>query len=713
MSRDDALQTFLDPRSVAVVGASADEDSVGHAVFRNLLFGRMAGEDRAEGFSGPVYAINPKGGEILGQSVYASLSDVGEPVDLMVVAIPPRFIPDVVDEAGDVGVRSAIIISAGFGEMGEEGHALQEDLVRRARRHDMRIVGPNCLGILRPAVRLNASFAAAPPPRGRIGLVSQSGALITGIISYARAEQFGLSAAVSLGDKADVDDQDILRLLADDPETRVIALYLEAARHPREFYETLREVTPETPVVAIKAGATEAGARAASSHTGSLAGSATAYRAALTQAGVQYATSLRDFLAWSRALADQPPARGDRIAVVTNAGGPGVLAADAAHRMGLTLAPLSDETRAALDEVLPAVWSGGNPVDVIGDATPSRYREALEIVGRAPEVDGLVVIMTVQAMTDPSGTAAAIAEAHEAPSWTKPIVASFMGLEGTEVGCYLDARGVPEFDDPEMAVSAMSALVRRGRRVVPGPEPQRPARELPPPRLDDAREQVDEARAGGQRNLDLGRAREVLAAAGIRYNRSGTAGDVDEAVAVADEIGYPVVLKVRSPDVLHKSDVGGVTMDVIDADGVRRACRDMRTAVTRHQPEARIDGFVVEQQVSGTEVIVGMSRDRDFGPLLMVGMGGVFVEVYKDVSFRLVPLDRREALAMIGEIRAQPLLDGARGRPVLDRAELAEVLLRVSDLVEALPEIEELDVNPLVLTNEGLVAIDARVIVRA
>ncbi len=713
MAAKSPLSPFFKPRSVAVVGASSRVTSVGHAVLKNLLYGEMNGSDRTRGFQGAVYPVNHKGGEILGQPVFTGVDAIGEPIDLLVVAIPPRFIPGLLETAGQLGVKAAIIISAGFGEMGEEGKALQDRVVAIAASHDMRLVGPNCLGIIRPSLALNASFAAGPPPAGPIGLLSQSGALITGIISYAQREQFGLSAAVSLGAKADVDDQDVLTYLAEDEETRALAIYIEAAQEPRRFYETLCAVAADKPVVAIKGGATEGGARAASSHTGSLAGSAAAYRAAFAQAGVLEASSVADFLAWSRALAHQPVAHGDRLAIITNAGGPGVLAADEVFRRGAQLAHLSDETMAALDAVMPTVWSRNNPIDVIGDATPERYQQALDIIGRAPEVDGIVVLMTVQAMTDPLKTAAAIAEAHANPSWVKPLTCSFIGLQGTEVGAFLDARGVPELNTPEQAVSAMSALVRRGRWL-DRPEPGAyDAGRLPAPDLDRARELFDAARADGQVNLDLARARDVLACAGIRYNGSGTAADEDEAVRLADAMGYPVVLKVISPDVVHKTEVGGVVLDLIDGGAIREACAEMRRTVEEHLPGARITGFTVEQQVSGTEVIVGMSRDPDFGPLLMVGMGGIFVEIYKDVAFRLVPLDVREADAMINDITAQALLDGARGKPRLDRAELREVLLRVSRLVEAIPEMAELDLNPLVITRDGLVAIDARVIAAA
>lgn len=694
---------FFSPESVAIVGASARESSIGYAVLHHLI---------NDGYEGKILPVNHKGGEILGREVYTSLTAIEGSVDLMVVAIPPKYIPALMSEAGEKGIKAGIIISAGFSEMGEEGRALEEKVTHAAREHGIRLIGPNCLGVIRPSSKLNASFAASMPPAGPIGVLSQSGALITGIISYAEREKFGLSCAISLGDKADVADVEAIGWLAADDETKAIALYVEAFPDPHACVAALRAASKIKPIVALKGGATAAGAKAASSHTGSLAGSSAAYAAAFAQTGVLQASGIGEFMAWSRALAFQPPTAGNRLAVITNAGGPGVLSADEASRHGIELAQLSDATLEALNGVLPSVWSHNNPVDIIGDATPQRYRDAMNILGHAPEVDGIVVIMTVQSMTNPAETAAAVAEAHADPSWSKPLTASFLGLVGTETGAVLDAQGIPEFNTPETAISAMGALMKRGAWLAKTDVVAKAFPDMPAPDLDRARSLLAAAREAGQTNLDLSRAREVLACAGIRYNRSGTAKNEAEAVSLAKGMGYPVVIKVVSPDVIHKSDVGGVVLSVADAEGVTAACAKIRAAIAENQPGAAIDGFTVEEQISGTEIIVGMSRDEGFGPLLMVGMGGIFVEVYKDVAFRLVPVSRGDALEMFGEIKAQPLLNGARARPVLDRDELAEVVVRVSKLVEELPEIAELDLNPLVITaDRGLVSIDGRVII--
>jgi acetyl coenzyme A synthetase (ADP forming)-like protein len=706
----DTLQAFFAPRAVAVVGASTRLESVGHAVLRNLL----GAGDAAQAFGGPVYAVNVKGGEILGLQAYRSLVEIGAPVDLIVVCVPPAAVPPLIEQAGRCGVRAAIIMTAGFAETGAAGAALQHQVLDAARAAGIRIIGPNCLGVIRPALALNASFAAATPTAGGIGLLSQSGALVSGIISYAQSEGFGLSAAVSLGDKSDVDDAQMLRWLAADRATTAIALYVEAFSQAHVMYGAMAEVARIKPIVALKGGVSAAGARAASSHTGSIAGSQAAYAAAFAQTGVLQAPSIGDFMAWARALAAQPPAPGQRLAVLTNAGGPGVLAADEASRQGLELARLSDETRAALDAVLPAVWSHGNPVDIIGDAPPERFDAALRILRAAPEVDGIIVILTVQAMTDPQRAAQAIVEAVcSGPAQAdKPVLSSFLGQAGGPVARLLDRRGIPEFDTPERAVGAMAALMRRGRWL----RAQAAAAAPSPVVLDVAalRAQLAPQHAAGGGALDLAQARALLASAGIRYNDAGYARDVDEAVALAGRIGYPVALKLVSPEVIHKTDAGAVALAISDAGMLRQKCEEISNNVKARAPGARLRGFTVEQQVGGTELIVGARRDPDFGALLMVGVGGVLVEVYRDVAFRLAPLSHAEALAMLGEIRAQALLDGVRGLPPVDRDALAAVLVRLGALVEALPEIVEVEINPLVMSaTQGLVAIDARVIVAA
>ncbi|HEY3351782.1 MAG TPA: CoA-binding protein [Polyangia bacterium] len=454
------LDSFFLPRAVAVVGASADPDKVGFAVLRNALYGSIEGPpERARGFDGEVYAVNAKGGEILGQKAVTRLSDLRAPVDLAVIAIPAPLIPAAVDECGRKGIRAVVVITAGFSEVGEAGAALEREMLAAAARHGVRLVGPNCLGVIAAEKRLNVSFAYETPPAGSISLLSQSGAVCTALISYAFEEHIGYRHFVSMGDKCDVEDAEILDYFASDGKTSCIALYIESLKQPRAFYEAARRATRKKPVVAIKVGRTAAGASAASSHTGSIAGADAAYEAAFRQAGVQRARTLAGFIDMTRALASQPLPRGRRIAVLTNAGGPGVITADTLHDLGLDIVTLRPATVERLSAISPPSWSHGNPADIIGDAGPDRYRDALRILNAADEVDGVVLLMTHQSMTRPLKIAEAVVDVI--PELRKPVTASFIGQGGEEAEDFLERRGVPEFDFPERAAEAMAALCQR------------------------------------------------------------------------------------------------------------------------------------------------------------------------------------------------------------------------------------------------------------
>jgi acetyl coenzyme A synthetase (ADP forming)-like protein len=458
------FDSFFLPRAVAVIGASADPDKVGFAVLRNALYGSIAGPaDRARGFDGQVYAVNAKGGEILGQPAHKSVSDVPAGVDLAVIAIPAHLIPQTVADCGRRGIKAVVVITAGFSEVGPEGQKLEHEMVTAAREHGVRIVGPNCLGVIAAEKRLNVSFAYETPPPGSISLLSQSGAVCTALISYAFEEHIGYRHFVSMGDKCDVEDAEVIDYFARDDKTSCIALYIEALKQPRAFYEAARRATRVKPVVAIKVGRTAAGAKAASSHTGSIAGSDAAYEAAFRQAGVQRARTLPGFVDATRALASQPLPKGSRICVLTNAGGPGVITADTLFDLGLDLVKLRPETVDQLSRHCPASWSHGNPADIIGDAGPDRYREALRIVNQADEVDGIVLLMTHQSMTRPMQIAEAVVDVI--PELKKPVVASFIGQGGQEAEDYLERRGVPEFEFPERAAEAMAALCTRAAIV--------------------------------------------------------------------------------------------------------------------------------------------------------------------------------------------------------------------------------------------------------
>ncbi|MBI3267981.1 MAG: acetate--CoA ligase family protein [Planctomycetes bacterium] len=704
------LDRFFHPRSVALVGASDKPGKVGTAILENLLFGAAGERDRSRGFPGKVYPVNAKGATLFGHKAFASCAELPEPVDFAVIAVPPPQVPEVVTEVAARGARAISIISGGFGELGKPGEALQEEVVRRARAAGARVLGPNTLGVLSVNAGLNASFARTTPRCGGISFLSQSGALITGLIEYALEENIGFSKIVSIGDKCDLDDVDLLRYLARDPETQVIAVYIEALRDGRSFFEAAREVVRRKPIVAYKSGRSESGARAAASHTGSLAGNDAAYAAAFRQAGVFRADTIYSMVDAAMAWASQPVPVGNRIAVLTNAGGPGVICADEAASLGLGLARLSDSTLVALDKCLPAIWSRGNPIDIIGDAGPDRYEASLQALLAAPEVDGIVLVCTPQAMTEPLETAKRIVQVVEASPARKPLTASFLGIVHQPSEDWLDAHGIPERAFPERSVRAMDALVKRGeqlRRLA-----ARDERPVTSPAAFDPElgRYLHGLAAAGRTTLTLAEARRVFALAGLPMNASVVATSPEEAARAARSVGFPVAMKVVSEQVLHKSESGGVKVGLGTEAEVSAAYDEIRASVRRAVPGAVIDGVAVDEVVRGTELILGASTDPLFGKLVMFGMGGIFVEVYKDVSFRLAPLTLDEAHDMLDELRARPILDGARGAPKADKDLLAALLVRVGDLVRAFPQIRELDVNPLVVSRTGTMAIDARVL---
>jgi len=693
------LNTFFSPQSVAVVGASRDPDKLGYAVLANLQEG---------GYPGRLYPVNPKADEILGLEAYASVLDIPGPVDLAVIVIPYRFVPAVLEECGQKGVPAVVIISAGFREAGREGLERERELVDIAEKYDIRLIGPNCLGVIDTGTPLNASFAAGMPPGGPIAFMSQSGALGTAVLDMAMAGRIGFSKFVSLGNKADVSEIDLLETWGDDPDSRVILIYVEGLPDGQRFIEVARKVTRDKPVVAIKSGVTASGSRAVSSHTGSLAGSEAAYKAAFRQAGVIRATSMEALFDYARAFAYQPLLSGDRIGIVTNAGGPGILATDALEHAGLDIPRLGHETVEALTDYLPGAASAANPVDVLGDALADRYKHAIRLVLDDPNVDGLIVIVTPQAMTEIEETAHAVGQmAQEAD---KPVLACFMGEARIEAGIdVLWQYGVPNYPFPERAAAALSAMSTYRR------ERERPIFEVEPcvTCIPPVRELFDRVRSEGRVSIGDAEARVVLESYGFTIPKSRLAETPEEAVEAAEEIGYPVVLKLASPDILHKTDVGGVKLDVRSPDDVRDAFDLIVYRAGRYVPGARIWGCQVQQMVpGGREVLLGMSRDPQFGPLVAFGLGGIYVEALKDVAFRVAPFSREEADEMIQEIRSYALLEGVRGEPPADHEAMVDALLRISQLVTDFPEIVELDINPLVVFEEGrgAMAIDMRLV---
>ncbi len=694
------LETFFQPKSVAIVGASASPDKLGNIVLKNAV---------DSGYKGTLYPINPKGGEILGLKAYPSVMALPETPDLAVVVIPYMHVPEAIRDCGEKGVPSVVVISAGFREAGKEGMNREVEVMNLAKQYNIRLIGPNCLGIIDTFTPLNATFAAGTPPKGSIAFMSQSGALGTAILDWSMGgSMIGFSKFVSLGNKADVNEMDLMQAWVDDPNTKVILAYSEGLPNGQEFMRVARDVSRRKPVIIVKSGVTSAGSRAVSSHTGSLAGSEQAYAAAFRQAGVLRAETMQDLFDFAVGFAHQPLLPGDRIAIVTNAGGPGILCTDSLERAGLSLARMETETTRQLQEFLPDAASAANPVDVLGDAMADRYRFALEKVVNDPNVDGMIVIVTPQAMTEIEATAHAVGQIAEKS--TKPILGCFMGeYKAAAAFDILAGYSVPNYQFPESAAKAFAAM-RDYRKLKSLPDPKIERFDVD---TDKVRQIFRRVREEGRVAIGDAESREILTAYNMRIPGSGLAKDADEAVAIADKIGYPVVLKIASPDILHKTDVGGVRVGIQNAADARDAFDLIVYRAQRYVPGARIWGCLVQEMVpKGTEILIGMSRDPQFGPLVTFGMGGIYVETLKDVTFRVAPFDRLQATQMLGEIRSHALLDGVRGQKPLDKDAIVDALLRINQLVTDFPNIVELDINPLMVYEQGrgAVSLDMRLV---
>jgi acetyltransferase len=694
------LEAFFQPASVAVIGASSNPTKLGYAVVKNLIDGGYAKHGR-------VVPINPTTPEILGCPAYPSVLEVPDPIDLAVIVIPYLLVPAALRECGQKGIPAAIVISAGFREAGREGLERELELVQIAKEFKLRLIGPNCLGVIDTFSPLNASFAAGMPPSGPMAFMSQSGALGTAVLDIALAGRLGLSKFVSLGNKADVSEIDLLQAWAEDEHTRVILIYSEGMPNGQEFIRVARQITCKKPVIAIKSGVTQSGSRAVSSHTGSLAGSEQAYLAAFTQAGILRADSMEALFDAALAIGYQPELMGKRIAIITNAGGPGILATDALERAGMSMARFEIETIHALEQYLPDAASAANPVDVLGDARADRYRFALEKVVADPNTDGLLVVLTPQAMTEIEATARAVGEL--ASSTHKPILGCFMGearvAKGIEI---LSQHGVPNYPFPERAARSFRFMIE-AQESKARPDPQYVHFEVDGATV---RKAIDHVRSEGRLAIGDAEARQILLAYGLHIPRSEVAETPDRAAELAAEMGFPVVLKIASPDILHKTDIGGVKVGLRNAEEVRDAFELMVYRAQRYVPDARIWGCLVQEMApsGGLEVLVGMNRDPQFGPLVTFGLGGIYVETLKDVTFRIAPLSRQEAEQMVGEIRAHALLDGVRGKPAMDKEAIVDALLRIGQLVQDFPEIVEMDINPLMVYpgHQGAIAIDMR-----
>ncbi len=693
------LDKFFNPKSVAIVGASRQKGKVGYEILRSMI---------EAGFPGTIYPVNSQADEVEGLKCYPSLTSIGQVPDLAIVVVPAKGVAAVMQECATLGIKAVVVITAGFKEIGEEGRKLEQQILQIARQAGIRIIGPNCLGLIVPANKLNASFGGTLPAVGSTGYMSQSGALLAAILDMANANSIGFSKLVSIGNKADVDEIDIIEAFADDPDTKVIAGYLENITDGNTFVRIAEQISQKKPILLMKAGVTAAGAKAASSHTGSLAGSDTAYEAVFERAGVIRCFSIKSQFDFAQGFAYQPLPKGDSVAVITNAGGAGIMAADAIEKQQLTFAKLTDETQKRLASKLPAAANFHNPVDVLGDALPDRYEFAIDVVLDDPNVDAVVILLTPQAMTDATGTAEAIVNVLKRKPG-KPVFTCFLGAEKVAKGnAILRDNNIPQYDSPEAAVLTIKVMVNyvrwkaRPKRIVKLFSVNRHKVETI----------LQRNLRQGTRQIGEAESKEVLEAYGFVTPKDAVANTALQAANIADQLGYPVVLKIWSPDIIHKSDVGGVKIHLENAQQVMDAFDLMMFRIPKKLPNAKILGVLVQQMCGGgKELILGMNRDPHFGPLMMFGMGGTMVEIMHDVAFYLAPLTAEEAKQMLVSTRTYKMLIGARGQKGVDIDAVAEALQRFSQLVTEFPEIQEMDINPFMVGPAGTtpVAVDARI----
>jgi acetyltransferase len=702
------LQFLFKPKSVALIGASKQPGSVGAVVARNLFRG---------GFDGPVMPVNPKYEAVEGVLTYPDVKSLPLVPDLAVIATPPETVPGIIAALSERGTRAAVVITAGFGEGGEgRGAELRQAMLDAGKDRLMRILGPNCLGIIVPGIGLNASFAHIDPLPGRLALVAQSGAMIGAAIDWATSRGIGFSHLVSLGDMADVDFGDMLDYLANDPETRSILLYVEMVTHARKFMSAGRAAARMKPVIVVKAGRRAEGARAAASHTGALVGSDAVYDTAFRRAGMLRVLELEQLFDAVQTLAAARPPRGDRLAILTNGGGAGVLATDALIDLGGRLAELAPQTIDRLDQILPPTWPRANPVDIIGDATPERYAEALDLVMQDQGVDGVVVLNCPTAVTSPEDAAQAVAEVV-AKRKEPPVLTSWLGAAAALEARQLFAeRKIPTYDTPEDAVGAFMQMVayRRNQEILMQTPPSL-SEELKPD-TPAARAIIARAAATGRSWLTEVEGKEILAAYHVPVTPTRLAATPEAAAAIAENLGGPVVLKIVSPDILHKSDVGGVALDLTGPARVQDAAGAMLERMRSAAPEAELLGLAVQPMIrrpGAHELIVGVTTDRQFGPLLLFGHGGTAVEVINDRALALPPLNMHLARELMSRTRIYRLLQGYRDQPPADLDAIASTLVKIAQLVVDIAEIEELDVNPLLADSSGVIALDVRIRVAA
>jgi acetyltransferase len=689
---------MFNAKSVAVIGASQTKGKIGYDLMISLL----------NYYQGKIVPINPKGGEVLGLKAYKSIKEHG-PVDLAVIVIPSHLIPATVEECGETGIKNIVVISAGFKEVDEEGARLENQLVEICQEYNIKLVGPNCLGVMDTYNDMNASFSSDIAHKGKISFMTQSGAIMAAILDYADKKNIGFSRIVSLGNKAVINENDCMRDFMEDENTEVITAYLEGIVDGPGFIDACRKASQKKPVLVIKSGTTSKGSEAVSSHTGTIAGSDSAYEAAFSQCGIIRVNSLDEMMDYSSALALSPLPNGNKIAIITNAGGPAIMTTDAAVKAGLELAELTTETKARLNEGLPDTASVKNPVDVLGDASPERYAFTLETVLEDPHVDGVIYLVTPQSVTDPEGIAQ-VAIDH-AKKTEKPILCSFFGgtrFEGAEK--LLAAEQVPNYLYPKRAVKSMKTLydytLIRDQEYPKSPE-FHADRNL-------VNNIIENALEKGKHTLGL-ESLDILKAYGIPTVGTAITTTLEDTVKAAEKIGYPLVMKIVSPQISHKSDVGGIKLNLTSAEEVVAAFEDMMKNIPLKEPEADLEGVQLQKMLTGgTEVIIGMVQDPTFGPMLMFGLGGIYVEVLEDVKFAIAPVNEMEAKDMIRKIKTHELLKGVRGAKPKDVDSIADIILRISQLVTDFPEINEFEINPLMVFEEGngALAVDMRLMLK-
>jgi len=691
-----SLKALFEPETIAVVGASRTEGKVGHSILKNLI---------ECDFKGTIVPVNPSASELFGLPCFASLADYGKPIDLVAIALPKEQVVAVIDECAKAKAKAVIVTAIGFREAGPEGVILEQELLERCRRHQIRLLGPNCLGLINTVNSMNCSFAGVHPKHGGVSLFSQSGALCSVMMDIAADHHLGLAKVISIGNKADIAAADILSYLAADPETKVIVGYLEDIATGKDFVKAAEEASSQKPVIILKSGTTQAGLKAASSHTGVLASGDTAYGAAFKRAGVIRADSFEALFDSASALSMQPLPKGENVLIITNAGGPGILAADAVEKAGMKVVELGSETAAKLSQNLAYQVSTSSPVDILGDAVPERYAAAIQAAQSDPAVHSILVILSPQAMSKPAETAKIIALSHDA---SKPLVATFMGGSSLLPARHeLAAAGLPDYETPERAVNALKGMLSYANWN------KRPPRTVTRFRVN--RRRVERILYRRQRTglLQLGevKGKAILGAYGFKVPVGALASSAEEAREIAERLGFPVAMKIVSPDIIHKSDLGGVFLNVANGESAEDTYELMNLKIMKKVPGARIEGVYIEKMVGkGLEVIIGMKRDPQFGPMLMFGLGGIFVEVMKDVTFYLAPITEQEAIQMLKSTKSYQMLQGRRGEGGIDLISIASGLQRISQLTTDFPQILELDINPFIVGDYGAepVVADAR-----